>query len=267
MSPRRARGPTRRSPRAATTPARARHTVVLDRAHANQRRPLMSARLMARVGAASGIVYVGLIVLGGQIGPAAGIPAMNASPHTIGTYITYHPPTTAQWAGVYLEVLALLAFVVFVSYLWRVLRDAERGDGWLAGVALAGGLLSATLKLASLPAALAALYRADDGISPQVATALIDMNNIAFVLTWAPTGLMLAATAGVALRTGVLSRRFAWSAIAIAVGLLASLPIAASTEPPTFMLALIWIVAASVVLLRRVETPDAVPAGIAASPA
>src|SRR3954469_3978761 len=255
MSPRRARGPTRRSPRAATTPARARHTVVLDRAHANQRRPLMSARLMARVGAASGIVYVGLIVLGGQIGPAAGIPAMNASPHTIGTYITHHPPTAAQWAGVYLEVLALLAFVVFVSYLWRVLRDAERGDGWLAGVALAGGLLSATLKLASLPAALAALYRADDGISPQVATALIDMNNIAFALTWATTALMLSATAGVALRTGVLPRWLGWSAIAIAIGLLASLPFAASTEPPTFLLALIWIVAASVVLIRRVETP------------
>src|SRR4051812_15440909 len=215
----------------------------------------MSNRLMARLGAGSGIAYVGLIVTAGQLGPAASIPATNASPHTIGTYITHHPPSTAQWAGVYLEVLALLAFVVFVGYLWHVLRDAERDTGWMAGVALSGGLLSAGIKLASLPAALAGLYRADDGISPQLATALIDMNNIAFALTWATTALMLAATAGVALRTGVLPRRLSWSAIAIAVGLLASLPFAASTEPPTFLLALIWIIAASVVLLRRVDTP------------
>jgi hypothetical protein len=217
----------------------------------------MSTRLMARLGAGSGIAYAGLIMVGGATGPAAGIPATNASPGTIGTYIAHHAPTTSQWAGVYVEVLALLAFAVFVSYLWRVLRDAEGDRGWLAGAALSGGLLAVTIKLASLPAALAALYRADDGISAQVATALIDMNNIAFALTWAPTALMLAATAAVALRTGVLPRWLGRSAIAIAVGLLASLPFAASAEPPTFMLALIWIIAASVVLVRRVDAPAA----------
>jgi len=222
---------------------------------------------LARLGAAGGIAYAGLIVVAGQIGPAAGIPATSASPDAIGAYISNHPPSAAQWAGVYLEVLALLAFVVFVGYLWRVLRDAERDGGWLAGVALSGGLLSAAIKLGSLPAALAALYRADDGISSQVATALIDMNNIAFALTWAPTALMLSATAGVALRTGVLPRWLGWSGIAIAVGLLASLPFAASADPPTFLLALIWIVAASVVLVRRVDRPTVARArGLAFTP-
>jgi hypothetical protein len=222
----------------------------------------MSTRLIARLGASSGIAYVGLIVIAGQVGPAAGIPATNASSQTIGAYIAHHPPSTAQWAGVYLEVLALLAFVVFVGYLWHVLRDAERDGGWLAGVALSGGLLSAAIKLASLPAALAALYRAQDEISPQVAAALIDMNNIAFALTWATTALMLSATAGVALRTGVLPRWLGWSAFWIAVGLLASLPFFASIEPPTFLLALIWIIAASLVLIRRVDTSDVAPARV-----
>jgi hypothetical protein len=216
----------------------------------------MSSRLMAKLGAGSGIAYVGLIVVAGQLGPASGIPAVNASSHVIGAYIANHSPTTGQWAAVYLEVLALLALVVFVGYLWRVLRDAEGYGGWLAGVALAGGLISATIKLASLPAAFAALYRADDGISAQVATALIDTNNAAFALTWAPTALMLAATAGVALGTGALPRWLGWSGLCIAVGLLASLPFFASADPPTFLLALIWIVAASVVLIRRVETSD-----------
>jgi hypothetical protein len=96
-----------------------------------------------------------------------GIPAPSASRQGIGAHITQHPPTTGQWAGVYLKMLAPLALMVFVAYRWRVLRDG----GWLAGVALAGGLLSATLKLASLPAAFAALYRATDGISAQLTTA------------------------------------------------------------------------------------------------
>jgi hypothetical protein len=222
----------------------------------------MSTRPMARLGAGSGIAYVGLIVVAGQLGPAGGIPAVNASPDAIGTYITHHPPTAGQWAAVYVEVLALLALVVFVSYLWRILRDAERDGGWLAGVALAGGLISATIKLASLPAAFAALYRADDGISAQVASALIDTNNAAFALTWATTALMLAATAAVALRTGVLPRWLGWSAFWIAVGLLASLPFFASIEPPTFLLALIWIIAASLVLIRRVDTSDVAPARV-----
>src|SRR3954453_20042504 len=92
------------------------------------------------------------------------------------------------------------------------------------------------------------------------------MNNIAFALTWATTPLMLSATAAVALRTNVLPRRLAWSALAIAVGLLASLPFAASTEPPTLLLALIWIIATSVVLLRRVDAPTLTPARDTSAP-
>src|ERR1700760_2072663 len=44
----------------------------------------------------------------------------------------------------------------------------------------AAGILGATIKLASLPAAFAALYRAHD-ISPDLASALLDMNSAAFV--------------------------------------------------------------------------------------
>jgi hypothetical protein len=70
---------------------------------------------------------------------------------------------------------------------------------------------------------------------------------------------MLAAAGAVTLGTDVLPRWLGSSALATAVGLLASLPFF-SAEPPTFMLALIWIIAASVVLIRRIDTPDVVPA-------
>ena len=212
----------------------------------------MSIRLLARLGAGSGIAYAGLIVVAAQTEPKW--PALSGSPRSIGAFIADHPPTTMQWAGGYLEVLALLAFVVFVAYLWRVLRDAEPHAGWLPGVALCAGLLTAAIKLASLPAAFAGLYRAKEGISPQLATALVDMNSVAFALTWATTALMLAATATVALRTGVLARWLGWSGLAIAVALLASVPFF-TADPPTFLLAWLWIIAVSVALIGRADTP------------
>jgi TAP-like protein len=99
----------------------------------------MSTRHLARLGAGSGIAYVGLIMVAGQFGPGGGVPGLNASPEAIGAYITSHPPIIRQWAALYVEVLALLALVLFVTYLGRILRDAERDGGWLAGAALASG--------------------------------------------------------------------------------------------------------------------------------
>jgi hypothetical protein len=61
------------------------------------------------------------------------------------------------------------------------------------------GILGATIKLASLPAAFAALYRAHD-VSPDLASALLDMNSAAFVSTWATWALLLGAAGAVTVR-------------------------------------------------------------------
>jgi hypothetical protein len=83
------------------------------------------------------------------------------------------------------------------------------------------------------------------------------MNNAAFALDWALSALMLAATGGVVLRTGVLPRWLGRSALVIAPLLLASLPFFTTDGPPTFLLALLWIIAASVALIRRLDKPIA----------
>lgn len=108
-----------------------------------------------------------------------------------------------------------------------------------------------------VPAAFAALYRAHD-ISPGLASALLDMNSAAFVSTWATWALLLGAAGAVMLRTGALPRVHGYFAIAIAVGLLASIPGFASADPPTFMLTFVWIIAISVSLLRRADAEDMV---------
>jgi hypothetical protein len=214
----------------------------------------MPTRTTARTVAWTGLAYVVLFLTAGTIGPAQRLPGLRDTPQDTASYLHTHTTTTLQWAGVYLEVIGLLVLVAFVVALWRMLREADR-DGVLPGVALAGGLLGATIKLASLPAAFAALYRAHD-ISPGLASALLDMNSAAFVSTWATWALMLGASGAVMLRAGALPRRHGYFAIAIAVGLLASIPSFTSADPPTFMLTFVWIIAISVSLLRRSDAKD-----------
>jgi hypothetical protein len=221
----------------------------------------MSPRASHKLGAGCGLAYAGLLITAGSIGPAADSPPVKASPQTIGDWVVGSAPTALDWVSVYVEVVAILALVGFVVYLGQFLRRAEP-DGWLPGVAVAGGLLSAIIKLGSLPAAFVAFYRAGDGLSPQIYSTLIDMNNAAFSLSWAPLALMLAAAGAVVLRTGVLPRWLGWSAGAIAVGLMASLPFY-EQEMPTIMLWFLWAIAASVALLRRADVErsafDALP--------
>jgi hypothetical protein len=192
-----------------------------------------------------------LFLTAATIGPADELPGLRDSPQATASYLHTHTTTALEWTGIYLEVVGLLVLVVFVVALWRMLREADR-DGFLPGVALAGGLLGATIKLGSLPAAFAALYRADD-ISPGVASALLDMNSAAFVSTWATWALVLGAAGAVMLRSGLLPRVHGYFALAVAAGLLASIPAFTSADPPTFMLTFAWIVGISVSLLRRGE--------------
>jgi hypothetical protein len=216
----------------------------------------MPRRTTARRVAWTGLTYVVLFITAGTIGPAQGLPGLRDSPQATANYLHSHTTTALQWAGVYLEVIGLLVLVAFVVALWRMLREADR-DGFLPGLALAGGLIGATIKLASLPAAFAALYRAHD-ISPGLASALLDINSAAFVSTWATWALLLGAAGAVMLRTGALPHRHGYFAVAIALGLLASIPGFTSADPPTFMLTFVWIIAISVSLLRRADAKDMV---------
>ncbi len=218
----------------------------------------MLTRTTARTVAWTGLAYVVLFLTAGTIGPAQGLPGLRDSPQDTANYLHTHTTTAVQWAGVYLEVIGLLVLVTFVVALWRLLREADR-DGFLPGVVLASGLIGATIKLASLPAAFAALYRAHD-ITPGLASALLDMNSAAFVSTWATWALLLGAAGAVMLRTGALPRRHGYVAVAIALGLLASIPGFTSADPPTFMLTFVWIITISVALLRRGERTDSLAA-------
>jgi hypothetical protein len=93
--------------------------------------------------------------------------------------------------------------------------------------------------------------RADKGWNPQVLTARFDMNDAAFVLTWAIDALMLGAAAIVILRSGVLPRWLGWLAAAACTISIATVPVAMKAPPLGILLTFIWLIGTSVVLTRR----------------
>jgi hypothetical protein len=208
----------------------------------------MIDRPVPRLAALSGVAAVALVFIGGAGG---GSPDLGASRATIVAWVAKQHATTGGYATGMLELLGILAMIVFATTLWVVLRRAEGGDGILAGTAFGAGLVSATLKLASFPAAFAAVWRLRTGIDPQLATALIDMNNVAFILTWAVDAVMLGAAATVILRTNALPRWLGWLGAAAAAVSLVSTPLADKVPPLGILLTFAWIVATSIVLVRR----------------
>jgi Domain of unknown function (DUF4386) len=208
----------------------------------------MLDRPIPRLAALSGLVAVVLLFAGSAGGSS---PDLGASQTKIAAWVAGQHATTGAYATGMLELLGILAMVVFAATLWTALRRAEGGDGPLAATAFGAGLISATLKLASFPAAFAAVWRSRQGLDPQLATALVDMNNVAFVLTWAVDAVMVGAAATVILRGNMLPRWLGWfGAVAASVSLV-STPVADKVPPVGILLTFAWIIATSIVLVRR----------------
>ncbi len=217
----------------------------------------MTARSLLRLGAACGIFSVVLAIAG--IGvlvvsvPELVNARLGASEQEIAQAFA-SPATTGVWIGLYLQVVAFLFFVVFAARLWATLQRAEGGTGWVSNIVLGAGLLFAGITLLALAFWGVADYQAGPGVDVQVATVLNDLHLGTYALSWAVQALFLAATAVVALRTRALPRWLGWSAVVISVASLAAVaaPTGELVEIPAFLF-LIWIVAVSVVLIRRTD--------------
>jgi len=196
----------------------------------------MSDRLLERVGAACGIVYVVLLIGGGSI-----------ESNTVGI-------------AFFVEMLAFLFFLFFLGNLWSALRRAEGGSGWLSATAFGAGLMSVTIKVASAAPVLAARYRAGDALDPQLARALQDINDASFYLSFFPLAVLLGAFAIVAIRSRTLPKWLGWLAAGlglafVAGGMSGSAALQSEWAGLPMILFTIWVIAASVVLIRRAGAP------------
>jgi len=221
---------------------------------------IVKDRSLLRLGAACGISSVVLEITGLVVGvasaPAFVDVALGSSEREISRAFA-SPAPTGVWVGLYLEVIAFLLFIVFVARLWDALRRAEGGTGWISAAALGAGVLFAGTSLLALAFWGVQDYQAGSGVDVRVAMTLTAMHLGTYYLSWAVQALFLAITAVVALGMRALPRWLGWSAAAISVASLAAVaaPTGDLAEIPAFLF-LIWIVAVSVVLMRRKEEPS-----------
>jgi hypothetical protein len=194
------------------------------------------------------------IMVANSLGPVADQPGYGAAPSEWGRWLAEHPLSTSDWGVAYFEVIVLCAFLVFFSALWGVLRRAEGEWSWLATAALGAGLVSTTVKLASGPIAIVAFDR-NDGLSPDVQTALIESNGWSFVLTFAIDGVFLLCTGALIVATRVLPRWLGW--FAIPLGVLCLLSVLGGYEGfPGILLFFLWVIVTSVYLIVRPGSPE-----------
>jgi hypothetical protein len=148
------------------------------------------------------------------------------------------------------ELLGFLAFVFFLGSLWSLLKRAEGEPATLSGIAFGGGLLAIGLKFVSAVPVIAAYSRGQEALDPQVLAVVVDMGNVAFVLTVALWAVFLASTAIVVIRIGVLPRWLGWAAAALAAGLLVAVAfITSSLAFVPWLLFLLWVPAAGVAVV------------------
>jgi hypothetical protein len=210
-----------------------------------------------QIGAAGGIAFVVLQMASQaliQVGGAE--PPFDAPAQTIVAFFLARNNQLFA-LGEYLSALSLIAFLWFLGSLWGVLRRGEGEPAWLSLVALASGLMVVATVSAGGGWALA-VFRKGEGLDPQIARLLFDQGNFAFANAWVMLASLSLSTGIVTIRTRTLPRWLGWAGILIAGALLVARAVWASSQLVfiPFGLCYLWLIATSVVLIRRARAPE-----------
>ncbi len=219
----------------------------------------MSQRTFDRLGALSGIVGavlgpIGFMLFGSS---SLGHSLNGGSKESLAAAIAAPVPTQA-FLGLSLDVLSSCLLIVLAARIWARLRRAEGDPGWLSAAALAGFVLGIAASLSDKIAFSALAAQAGHGLEFQEAMTLRDIAMGSFNLTFQYMGfLFLGCAAVVGLRAHAFPGWLSWGGAAIAVVNLVSLLVPPTIAFPRigFPLLFVWLLAASVVMLIRPETP------------
>ncbi len=177
----------------------------------------MFDRMTPKVGAASGFLYVVLLLVSAE---------------------------NESRAGLVVGAIAMALFLPFIAYLWGVLRDAEGGTGWLSTTALAAGVAALANKLGGL----APEYVARGMDEGPLREALVQMGDFTFITTMLPLGVFMGGVAAVVLKTRVLPLWLGALAALAAPLLLVNGTFFDAEFGPAFLLYLLWVLLAGVFL-------------------
>lgn len=202
-----------------------------------------------RLGPLSGLVAVVLIAV--AFGVGGDTPDVGDSGPQVKLFFQEHD--TQQAVSVYLLVLAGVFLVFFAGSLRHHLAEPDR-HGWLPQVAFAGGILSAGGFWVASGVTLALIDASDERkVGGPALQAMNAISNDLFIPFVGGIGIMmLAAGLGTAYSGTPLPRWLGWAGIVL--GVLVFIPWVGFFA---FLVSGLWIIAASVLLARRPNVPDA----------
>jgi hypothetical protein len=216
-----------------------------------------------RVTAATGAAFVILIIVGNTLNTAGTSQSAHPTGAQVLRDVNHQADSTAAIVGMVLEVLGFVAFMVFLGYLAQSLlrSDSVRASGAAAGTAIVAGVVMLAIKLGSA-APFLLLFLDRDGLSPQLAQLLNDLNGAAFVVSWLPFAVFVAAAAAALRGAGLVGRPTAYVGVALgAAGVvltLVGIKDLVNANPMAFMLGVLWLLVVSIRLAvrRDVGTPE-----------
>jgi hypothetical protein len=205
-----------------------------------------------RLAPLSGILFLVLIAVGNAM--QGSTPALHGDADAVADF--YGDKATRIAVGMSLSLLGLFFLAWFLGSLRERLLAGEGRDGHLAAIVVGAGFAAIALMAAGFALTAAGALRAQEaGAIPADQAAVFYDGGLALTGLAAPIAMavLLAATAGGALRFGALPRWFGWLSIVLAVlGII---------TPLSFLLFLafpLWVLLASILLYRHQRT-DEVP--------
>jgi hypothetical protein len=210
----------------------------------------MTSRLLA----AGGAGFVVLTLAGNSLTESVTSAEADRSGARAADDLAAYAGSTSAHLGIGLEVLALVAFVVFAA----AASSRMRGAAVPAKLTTAGAVVLVAVKLASGAPLLAGVAN-HELLTDDTALALVAMNEAAFVLCWVPFAIVVGALA-----TGLRTAGIIGLPTTVAGGLLATLVLVAAlvglgdvnaAMPIPFLLSLVWVAVLSVRLTVNGSEP------------
>ena len=213
---------------------------------------MMSDKRYKQLGAAGGIAFVLLQLFSQSLIQVGGAePPFAAPADTIAAFFLQRSIPLFSIGG-FLAAFSSLTLLWFGGVLWTELQRCEQKPAWISAVSLASVIALVAVSMTGSGWELA-VFRSNDGLSPEMARTLFDQGNFMFATIWVIAANFLLASSVVGLKDKALPRWLSWLGLITAVGLLIARAFWASSGLAfvPYMLFWVWLIATSIILMRR----------------
>ena len=207
-----------------------------------------------RVGAATGAAFVAAIFIGNGLATAGQSQSSHPSGQDVLSDAARAASSTTATIGFLLEIAGFVLFMIFVGYLWEVLRRDTGGRDTAAGTSLVAAITMLAIKLGSA-APIIALSVDRDHLTPELAQVLNDINGSAFIVSWLPFAVFVGSLAVALHVSGLVGRPTAYIGLVVGVAGVGFAVLGfkepLSANPLAFLAGMLWLVVVAVRLAVR----------------